>query len=92
MRRFAKGLWALAILGALASCSNAIQDEEQRYEIVKKDGTAAEICAQGDKVAAAYLAAKDSDGYQRARVTANIQCAAARYKESDMRPENMLGQ
>jgi hypothetical protein len=44
-----------------------------------------------DKVAAAYLAAKDGQGYGQARVMANVDCLHAQFKERETRPDDMLG-
>jgi hypothetical protein len=71
----------IAILGLfiVAGCGNKIADAEQRYAIVKKEGSdAAAICAEGKAVVEAYLAAHDEEVYHRRKVETEIECAAAR--------------
>lgn len=93
----------IASLVALCACSSKISDAEKKYEIVKKSGGAAEICAQGKAVVAAYLEAKDTAGYERQSAFTAVDCTAARNREADgiyrmpdgtdakIEPDNMLG-
>lgn len=74
---------ALFSIFALYACSNPVADAEKRYEIVKKNGRADDICAQGRAVSQAYLEAKDEEGYNQRKVATDIECSYARLQESD---------
>lgn len=53
-------------------------DAVQEYEIVKRNGSAIDICVHASFVAAAYLQAKDEANYQRWKITENDDCRKAR--------------
>jgi hypothetical protein len=52
-------------------------DAVTQYEMVKRSGTATDICFHAGMVAAAYLQAKDEPGYQRWKATENADCTKA---------------
>jgi large-conductance mechanosensitive channel len=53
-------------------------DAIQEYEIVKRNGSATDICVYASFVAAAYLQAKDETNYQRWKITESNDCRKAR--------------
>lgn len=52
-------------------------DAVQQYEIVKRNGTAIDVCVQAGLVSASYLQAKDEVNYQRWKTIENSDCASA---------------
>lgn len=67
----------------LAGCNGQIGSAEHQYEIVKKGGSASEICAAGRHVADAYLRAEDAEGYRTRKVETDIDCQRVRLDEQD---------
>ena len=68
----------LAAILALAGCKSEGERAEQRYEIVKSEGTASDRCAAANAVADAYLQAEDSDNFGKWRAVAAMECVRAR--------------
>lgn len=69
----------------VAGCSRPVKDAEDRYAIVLRSGSAAEVCAEGRRLTEAYLQAKDADGYARRRVETSIDCQSRELGAADGR-------
>jgi hypothetical protein len=72
---------AIALAGIpLSGCSSAAQDAEEQFNIIDQSAlsTDADRCQAAGKVAEAYLAAKDTDQFERWRVTQQTYCLSAR--------------
>lgn len=72
-----------ASLLLFTSCSNELDSAQRQYDIVKKSGTAAEICRGGDRVVEAYLRAGREADYNQEKVFAAIECQSAQFEERD---------
>lgn len=72
----------ILILVLLAGCESRIAREERKLGMMKRAGaSASDICAQGKKVADAYLDAGDELRYQVAKVSTDIGCQSAQLSE-----------
>lgn len=70
-----------AMATALAACSDskvtAAEDAERRYDLVQASGSLDEACAAAKEVRDAWLKTLDKSKYERAALTASIQCRTA---------------
>lgn len=71
-------------LAALAACSSAGAQEEEKYRIVDRDTARfpgkqrdRELCAQGKAVAQAYLGERNEEKYKEWNLRADIACLNA---------------
>ncbi|SER09485.1 hypothetical protein [Sphingobium sp. YR768] len=68
----------------LAACSDAGAEEEQKYQMVERQNAtypekyrARELCKQGQRVADAYLNAKNEEKYKIWKLRSDIECSLA---------------
>jgi hypothetical protein len=54
-----------------------VDDAVREYDIAKRNGTKIDACVHAGFVSAAYLQAKDEEGYQRAKATEKADCRRA---------------
>jgi hypothetical protein len=62
----------------LAACTDPVADAQERLRIISStQASKADICDAHRRIVEAYLTAKRSDGYEEAKVTADIYCQSA---------------
>lgn len=81
--------FAVLLLAALAGCDHlaqnqmddinkqVVKDAEEQYRIASESGSPIDKCVHAGLVSAAYIQAKDQDGYRGAKVIENLDCANA---------------
>jgi hypothetical protein len=71
------------LLPLVSACTRATDEAERRYAIVEKSGSAKDLCAEGEKLVQAYLAASDSELYRERKAETEIACENRRSREED---------
>lgn len=72
----------LAALAVLPGCSDALADAEERLELARKQNDLAGICREHQKLATAYLEARDLDRFKSVRDEADSSCLRAQTANS----------